>query len=75
MLYHSDFRIPTSPFRLLFTNQCFGVILQQLGMEEKKTKLVRFAHPPEYNGIIPFLQRRFFDIPCGLPREWPQKAP
>jgi hypothetical protein len=57
----STFHIPTSTIRLLFTNQCFSVILQQLGAEEKKTKLVRFAHPPEaeHNGIIP----------CGLPRD------
>jgi hypothetical protein len=28
-----------SSFQLLFTNQCFGVILPQLGMQEKKIKL------------------------------------
>jgi hypothetical protein len=32
----SAFRIPTSAFRHLFTNQRFGVILLQSGMDEKK---------------------------------------
>jgi hypothetical protein len=40
-------RLPNSTFPLLFTNQCFGVTLQQPGMEEKKTKFIGFAHPPE----------------------------
>jgi hypothetical protein len=37
--------------------------------------IFRFAHPPaDQNGMIPSLQRRIFDIPCGLQKKWPQKA-
>jgi hypothetical protein len=39
--YLSDFPFPPSAFRLLFTNQCFGVIFHQLVMAEKKTTLLR----------------------------------
>jgi len=48
--YLSDFPFPPSAFRLLFTNQCFGVIFHQLVMAEKKTTLTQFISRPALAG-------------------------